>query len=422
MPRFTYKAKKGPTEIVEGELVAEDEEAALGQISALGLIPVKINLLDAPKNKPKQETDTKKKEEPQTPKAISETALFRTRVKHTDFNVFTRQFAILLKANVPLLKIFGVLQTQTESLKFRKVLEDLQEQLRKGSALSEALRRYPRIFSQLFINMVESGEISGTLDTVLLRLAEFSEKESEVRSKVQSAMVYPLFLLAMGILTVFILLTFILPRLMVVFADLGTELPTMTLIVIKLSKFFQKYWLMIVAVVAVSSGLLRAKGLSEKQKKILDRLTLNLPIFGNLARKSEIARFLRSLELLYENGISLFKAVEIAAKTVSNRVIQIELEKLPERLRGGATLTQSLTGLPYISDFVTNMVSVGEESGKLGEAVQETASFYERESDQIIKIATTLVEPFMILVIGVVIGFIIISMLLPIFNISALAQ
>jgi type IV pilus assembly protein PilC len=217
-------------------------------------------------------------------------------------------------------------------------------------------------------------------------------------------------------------LTFVLPRLMGVFEDLGTELPAVTLFVMSVSAFCQRYWLYIIGAAVLIFTYFRTKGISTGQKKALDGVSLRIPLFGNLILKSEIEKFLHSLELLYENGISLHKAVEVAGRTVTNIVIQQELEKVPDRLRKGETLTASLAQVPYISDFVTNMVSVGEESGKLGEAILETANFYEKEAAQVVKIATALIEPVMILLIGGIIGFIIIAMLLPIFEISALAR
>ena len=424
MPKFNYKAKKGPTEIVQGEIDADSEEAALGKISAQGLIPIKLEPLVKPSPSaapaPVKKAESSTPQETAKPLGLEEKS--KLQIKRRDFDIFTRQFAILLRANVPLLRIFTSLQTQTHSASFKIMLGDIQEQLRAGSSLSDTLRRYPRIFNQLYVNMIESGEISGTLDVVLIRLSEFSQKENEIRSKVQSALIYPLFLLVMGIITIFALLTFILPRLMHVFEDLGTELPAITKAVISASHFCQNNWLMIVGSVLVVVALSRTQGISKAQKKILDPMLIKIPIFGDLIKKSETTKFLRSLELLYENGIPLYKAVEVSARTVENIAIQDQLETLKAKLQGGATLTQSMQQVPYIGTFVTNMISVGEESGKLTEAIQETASFYEQEATQTVKIATALIEPFMILLIGGMIGFIVIAMLLPIFEISAGAK
>ena len=270
--------------------------------------------------------------------------------------------------------------------------------------------------------MVQAGEVSGTLDKVLIRLSEFAEREAEVRARVQGAIVYPLFLLGMGILTIFILLTFVMPRMIALFADLGTELPGPTRIVIVISNFCQHNWVWIVLTVSAISVLLRTKGLSKSQKRSLDLFALKLPIIGDLIKKAESARFLRSMELLYEHGIALYQAVAVANNTVSNQLVREELDKVPARLEGGATLAHSLAEVPYVSKFVTHMVSVGEESGQLGTAIAETASFYEQETNQMIKVATSMLEPVMILGIGIMVGFIVIAMLLPIFEIHVLAQ
>lgn len=422
MPKFLYKAKKGPTETVEGEIDAENEEAALGKISGLGLVPIKLlSATGAPLTSTKVEKQVHAAPAASNVKPISIDKA-KVRVPHKDLNVFTRQFSILLRASVPLLKIFEILEVQAQSPKFKQVLKQIYDSLREGTSLSEALAQYPRIFSQLFVNMVNSGEISGALDKVLLQLADFSEKDAEIRSRVQSAMIYPLFLLLVGIGTIFVLLTFVMPRLMALFSDLGTQLPMITRVIMKISDFCQSYWMIMLGVALAFGVFLRSYGLSESQRRNIDKLVLKLPLFGNLVKKAETAKFLRSLELLYENGIPLYQAVAIATKTVSCIPLRDELAKVPSRLEGGMTLAKSLEQISYLSIFVTNMVSVGEESGQLGTAVRETATFYEQETNQFIKIATSLIEPALILGIGLVIGLLVIGMLLPIFEIHALAQ
>ncbi len=418
--RFIYKAKKGPSEVVEGEVDAENEEAVLGKISAWGLIPIRIYPASA---EPKAAGPAAgHSQDAPTAAEISADARARVSIPYRDLNIFTRQFAILLKASVPLLRIFEILQSQSRNPKFKAVLKEIQDGLRQGSSLSDSLSHYPRIFSQVYVNMVHAGEVSGTLDQVLLRLSEFAEREAEVRARVQSAFVYPLFLLGMGVMTVFVLLTFVMPRMISLFADLGTELPGPTKIIIAISHFCQSYWIFMVAGVILMTFLFRMRGLSPAQKKVLDRTVIKLPVFGGLMEKSESAKFLRSLELLYEHGIPLYQAVAVANKTVSNMVVREELDKVPARLEGGATLAKSLEEVPYISKFVTHMVAVGEESGQLSAAVRETASFYEQETNQVIKIATSMLEPLMILGIGIAVGFIVIAMLLPIFEIHVLAS
>ncbi len=414
MARFLYKAKKGPSEIVEGELDAENEDAALGKISGLGLIPIKLqaaSYAEGPGHSGDGQGFT-----------ISAESRGKIRISFNELNIFTRQFSILLKASVPLLRIFEILQMQAHNLKFKAVLHDMQDSLRQGAPLSEVLGHYPKIFSQVYISMVQAGEVTGTLDQVLARLSDFAEKEAEVRARVQSALIYPLFLFLMGIMTIFVLLTFVMPRLIGLFSDLGTELPMPTRVVIAVSHFCQANWIWMSITAGVVFFWLKFKGLSLPQKKILDRNVVRLPLLGTLIEKAETSRFLRSMELLYEHGIPLYQAVSVANKTVSNVVIRDELEKVPARLEGGSTLAKSLEDVPYISKFVTHMVAVGEESGQLGAAVRETASFYEQETNQAMKIATSLLEPIMILSIGLVVGFIVIAMLLPIFEIHVLAQ
>lgn len=428
MPRFIYKAKKGPTEVVQGEINAEDEDSALGKISAMGLIPIKLQAATPGMQVPAEPTpvtkkvSTAKKEKPEKPSAPVKIDEAKIKIPLKDLNIFTRQFAILLKANVQLLKSFQVLQIQTSNVKFKEVLKKVQNALKEGSSLSEALQLFPRIFNNIYVSLIHSGEVSGTLDKVMLRLADFAERDAEVRSRVKSALVYPIILFFVGVGTIFVLITFVMPRLMVVFEDLGTELPEITQFMLRVSDFCQAYWMFMLGGVAVLVVYVRSIGMSKTQKRMFDALALKLPVFGKLVEKAEIAKFLRSLQLLYENGIPLFQAVDVSANTVSNLIIQEELKKVPALLEGGETLAASLETVPYISSFVTNMVSVGEESGQLDAAVGETASFFETETNQFVKMGTSILEPLMILGVGIIVGFIVIAMLLPIFDIQAMAS
>lgn len=418
MAKYFYKAKKGPEEIIQGELDADNEDQALGKLAAQGLIPIRLGLTPVEGgSKASAPARDHASALPNTGVSGKAADLSRIKIRRRDFDIFTRQFAILLRANVPLLRIFSVLQTQAADSQFKTLLVDIQDKIRAGSSLSDALRNYPRVFSQLYVSMIEAGEVSGMLDAILVRLADFSEKEAEIRSRVQAALIYPVFLLGVGLLTVFALMTFILPRLMTVFEELDSELPAMTQWVMAASHFLASYWLPIVVSMMILILLFRTRKVSDAWKAIWDPVSLKIPIFGDLIIKTETSRFLRSLQLLYENGIPLFRAATVSARTVDNAAIRKSLEALPGNLQGGSTLTQSLQQIPYISSFVINMVSVGEESGKLGDAVQETASFYESESAQVVKVATTLLEPLMIFLIGGLIGFIVIAMLLPIFEI-----
>ena len=423
--KFAYKAKKGPTEVVQGELEAENEDAALGKVASLGLVPIRITEISAATGQVVSRVEKKSPVKPKIQEAAPPISLgdrAKVRVSHKELNIFTRQFSILTKASVPLLKIFDVLSLQTQSSKFKAALMDMQKTLRDGGGLSDTLAHYPRIFSQIYVNLINSGEISGTLDQVLGQLAEFADKDEETRSKVQSAMIYPLFLFLVGVLTVFILMTFVMPRLMNLFGDLGTELPGITKFMMAISVFCQNYWVVMVAVAAGIFSWFRIKGLSPAQKRLIDSFLIHAPVIKNVTEKSEIARFLRSLELLYGNGIPLYKAVSIATRTISNDFIRESLENVPDQLEGGATLAQSLEKVNYVTPFVCQMVSVGEESGALNSALKETANFYEQETNHFVKIATSLLEPLMILGIGGVIGFIVISMLLPIFEIHVTAR
>jgi type II secretory pathway component PulF len=304
----------------------------------------------------------------------------------------------------------------------RAVLADVAAQVREGRRFSDALAAYPRVFSPLYVSLVRSGEVGGILGDVLARLADISEKEDEVFGKVRAALAYPALILVVGVGTVAALLIFVIPKLVSLFEEVGQTLPLPTRILIELSRWLASYWWMLV-MVAVAGALLARRGTRSPGARLaIDRTKLHLPVWGTLIRKVEIARFARTLGTLLRHGVPILPAMQVVVQATGNELLRGELQHIGEQLRGGATLSQGMRRGRLFPTLVTHMVAVGEEAGALDRSLFKIADTYERETDRVIRFMTSLVEPLMILIVGAVVGFIVISMLLPIFEIDLLAR
>lgn len=399
MPVYFYKAKQGPERTVEGELNAENHASAVAKLEHLGYSPLFL------------EEVTGGGKRPVHPK--------RHRVRGREITVFTRQLAGLLRAGVPILRALTTIQQQTENVSFQIVVRDIVTAVRDGRTLSESLARTPALFPDLYVNMVRSGESAGMLDEILLRLAEARESDDELKARVISAIAYPALVLGVGVVSVFVILAFFLPRIVHLFDGMAQVLPLPTRMVLAVSSVFSDYWgwLIMVAGLAVFLGNRFLK--TDAGRLALDGYVLKLPVIGNFARDTDVVRFARTLSLLVKAGISVDKALALAGNTLSNRRLRDSIVAAAEEtVRQGATIADGFKRRPMIPEFVTNMVAVGEESGRLDEVLLEVAAFYQRELDRDLRLVTTLLEPILILLVGVVIGFIIFAMLLPIFQIG----
>lgn len=400
MPKFVYKAKQGPGKTVEGELSAESRSAAVSMLDSRGLSAVWI-----------KETDEA---------LMTESGAVRTRgIKRKDVTIFTRQLASLIKSGVPILRALSTVASQSVNHLMGKVVEDLEHTIRDGNMLSEALSKYGDMFSELYINMVRAGESAGVLDRMLFRLAEAREKEDEIRRKVQSAMAYPILVIIVGVATVFVLLTFFLPRVAELYKGYS-NLPLPTRILVGISGFFSNWWYWIVLGILLVAALVNRLAAMEKGRLFIDRIKLHLPGAGGFLLKQDIARFCRTLSLLIGAGLSIDKAVAASAATLGNSLVRDEIENAANSsIREGLQFSEGLKRVSFIPPLVSNMSAVGEEAGRLDEALTEIASFYENEIDQQSRIVTTLIEPILILVVGCIVGFIVAAMLLPIFRLSS---
>lgn len=399
MPSYLYKAKDGPTRTVEGEVRADSRGAAAAMVESMGYSPILV--------RPKPEVGSGRR-----------LRLWGRRAGPRDVTVFTRQLASLVRSGVPILRALSTVHEQTENRAMQTVVDDVETTIRDGSMLSGALVRHPSLFSDLYVNMVRSGESGGVLDAVLQRLADAREEEEALRRKVQAAVAYPVLILSVGAATVFVLLTFFLPRVVSLFRDYD-RLPLPTRLLIGASDFFSESWHWLLLGILLLAAVLNRLQALDKGRTFLDRIKLHLPLFRSFIRDSDIARFSRTLALLMDAGIPIDRALSLSADTLRNAVFRAEIEKVRhETVQQGHPLSAGLKQAEHVPVFVANMAGVGEEAGTLGEALNEVAVFYEKEFDQRSKLATSLLEPVLILVVGVVVGFIVTAMLLPVFEIG----
>ena len=401
MPRFAYRAKGGPNEVLQGVIEAESQEAVLRELDRLGYYPLSV-------------------EEAKTSTSSAIPIPLRSKIPSSDVTLFTRQLSDLLGSGVSLARSLELLSRQTENRALCVLVEDIQRFVRDGGTFSQGLARHSKIFSSLYVGLVEAGEVGGALEGVLGRLADFGEKEEETRTKVAQALAYPILICAVGVLTVVFLLIFVIPRIAGLFSDLRANLPLPTRILLSLSHFISSFWWLILAALLGIVIFFKRVGKAPVGSQALDRLKLEIPLFGDLIRKSEIARFGRTLGTLVGNGVPVLHAIEIVSKTVGNRVLQQEVDRTWREVREGMSLAVSLSHGTQFPPFVTNMIAVGEESGALERSLFKVADAFEREVDRTTKQITTFLEPVMILTVAVLVGFIVVSMLLPIFQLQGI--
>jgi len=344
-------------------------------------------------------------------------SLGRKRIKKVHISRFTRQFATMIGAGLPMVQCLEILSQQTESSEFRKIIATVKENVQSGTTLSEALSRQKKVYDDLYVNMVEAGEIGGALDTILIRLANYREKADALARKVKGALVYPAVVVSVATLVTFIMLRFIVPVFAKMFRGVGAELPAPTQIILGVSAFLQSYmWIIVAMFVALLVGL-RYYYKTENGRMNIDKFMLKLPVIGIVLRKSAVAKFTRTLGTLLSSGVSILDALEITAKTAGNRVIQRAIQRSVVSIAEGDTITQPLKETGVFPPMVTQMISVGEKTGGLDDMLNKIADFYEEEVDAAVAALTSLIEPVIIVLMGMVIGFILVAMYLPMFDI-----
>ena len=418
MTKFFYKAKSGPTKIVDGFIEAQTKSAAIREIAAMGLTPLDV-VPTAQRPIPARA---------QSKPAIAVLKNFHLSlsasrsVSARDIVFFTRQLSDLVEASVPLLRVLQIASRQTRRPYFKNIVEQMYLSVQNGGSLSGAMSQYPAVFPAYYVNMVKTGEVGGQLDKVLRRLADHLEKEHETRGKINSSLAYPLFVLGVGILTVFVLLTFVIPRLSVMFEDLDQALPLPTLILMHLSGFFARYWWLLIGIFVIIKIYWDQWTRSIQGRLWRDGFLLKIPLLGAFARDVEIGRFARTLGTLLESGVPLTSALTAIYPTIDNMIMRDEIKKVSKAVTEGQALKAALGRCSFFPEMVIDMVGVGEESGRLEKGLYKIAGTMERQTDQTVKVIMSLLGPAVLMVIVSLVGFAVIAMLLPIFRMNLLIQ
>ena len=344
---------------------------------------------------------------------------FRSRVSERELAVFTRQFAVMLEAGLPLVQCLETMASQQENRTFQNILFQVRTDVEAGSTLADAMRKHPRVFDNLFTNMIAAGEEGGVLDSILQRLSVFEEKMMKLKRSLRSASIYPAVILLVAVGAVAIILIKVIPVFATLFEGLGAELPLATLIVIRMSNWLTRFVLFIAAGAGLAVAAVRYSYRTEGGRLAIDRFLLSIPIIGPVLKKLAVARFSRTLSTLLVSGIPILEGLEITARTAGNRVIENALMRTRQTVEEGKTLVEPLRSGSLFPPMVVQMVSVGEQTGELDEMLSRVADYYDDEADTALANLLTLIEPLLIVFLGVVVGGIVIAMYLPLFSMIA---
>lgn len=399
MARFRFEAKATNGKSMTGEVEAANETEARVKIRAQRMLPLKVVPALAPQQQKKK--------------------VSAARVKSKELQIFTRQLATLLSSGVPILQAMETLSGGSKSPGLKTALTAIAEEVGNGKRFGDALGQHPKVFDRFYVNMVLAGEESGNLDAILNRLAVYIEKAVKIQGKVKGALAYPIGILTVAMLVVAGLLVFVIPKFKTMFEGSGQELPAMTKLVVAMSEYFQSYWYVAIGgVIAAGYGLLQYYR-SEQGRQTIDAILIELPLTGDLMIKSGVARFTRTLSTLLGSGVGIIEALEIAAKTVGNHVLERAILRSKEAIQEGKSLTVPLAKEKHIPHMVTQMIGVGEQTGALDAMLGKVADFYEDEVDVAVGALTSMMEPIMMVVLGGIVGFFVIAMYLPIFNMAS---
>jgi len=408
MPVFEYTALNAKGKTTSGIIDAEGSVAARQKLRASGIFPISIK--EAYEAAPK--------------KAAKNFDLSRrfSRVKPIEVAMMTRQLATLIGAGFPLVSALDALAPQTKSHGFKKILTQIKDSIVEGNSFAQALSKYPTTFSSLYVNMVRAGETSGTLEIVLDRLADITEKQQALTARIQTALAYPMFMLVFGTIVLFVLLIYIVPSFTSIFADMHQTLPAPTRLLIFLGDFFKAYWWMILMILGMIWFLLTRIKKTEKGRFWFDKMILSLPVMGNSAKKLAVARFSRTLGSLLENGVSMLVALDIVKNIAGNILISEAIETGAIEVGKGQGLGAALSGRGIFPQLSIQMIQVGEQSGELEKMLTKIADVFENEVETSILRLTSYLEPVMILVMGMCVLFIVLSICLPIFEMNQLIK
>lgn len=398
MPSYNYKVKTEAGKVLTGEVKLDSEQELRRILEEKGYKVVEIVEKTAI-------TD------------ISEIKLFQKKVKVKDLAIFCRQFSIVLEAGVPISQSLEVLKIQTNNPTLKRRLNDIYEDIQRGIALSSAFRKHEDIFPEFLINMVEAGEVSGQLDLVFERVATYFENQNRLNSKIRGALAYPAVVSIVAVIVIVILMVAVVPEFIAVLSDFNTELPVMTQILVSVSGFFQRYWyIMALAAFALGTFIVTYKR-TQEGKMFFGKLLINIPIVRNLTKNVISARLTRTLATLMSSGVLLIQSMEVVSKVIGNAVIEEKLIGVIEEIKKGRGLTGPIASMKYFPPLLISMIRIGEESGNLDFALEKSADFYDQEVETSVQQLTSMIDPILIIFLAVVVGYIVISVLYPMFSV-----
>lgn len=398
MPVFVWEGRVKGDQVRKGEMEAATEKDVHSNLTRQGITPTKV------KKKPKD--------------LFENIAFLKPRVKQEDIIIFCRQFSTMIDAGLPIIQCLDILYSQQENITFKKMLREIKESVESGQTLAEALKKYPDQFDNLFVNMVAAGESGGILDVILRRLSAYMEKAAKLKRQVKGAMTYPTVTLGIAILVVAVILVFVIPVFEEMFADFGKALPIPTQVVVNASRFVKAKILYIVVACILFFIAFRRFYKTEKGRALIDDLMIKLPVIGILIRKVAVARFTRTMGTMLASGVAILEALDIVAKTAGNKTIETAIYKVRSGIAEGRTIADPLAESKVFPPMVVSMIAVGESTGAIDAMMEKIADFYEEEVDQAVENLTALIEPFMLVFLGVTIGGLVVSMYLPIFQMA----
>ncbi len=397
MPHFAYTAIDASGRTVRATVEADNEQLVLSKLRDQQL----------------HCTDIKKAGKSARSGGIS---VGKKKLKPKSIVVFSRQFATMIDAGIPILRCLDILTGQMKDPVMKEAVSIVTQDVKSGMALNEAMLKHPHVFSKLYINMIRAAEIGGILDTILDRLAMFLEYEAEIKAKIKGAMMYPILVLIFSQLMLFVLFSFVLPKFKEIFNGMDVELPPVTAALFAMGDFMQKFWWLILLMIGGIIFGLKAYGKTPKGRYQIDYLKLKIPIVGELNLKMSIARFSRTFGTLINSGVPMLRSLEIVGETLGNAVLTEAIDNTRASIREGQKLSQPFFQSGLFPNMVTTMIDIGEESGRLSEMLTKVGDFYDQEVEATVKGLTSMIEPMLIIFLGVVVGFIAISIMTPIFK------
>ncbi len=400
MAKFSWEGKTRTGKTQKGVMEAADESAVMNHLRSQGIMPSKVKKAGGGLN---MELNI---------------SFMQPKIVTKDIVIFTRQFSTMIDAGLPLVQCLDILSRQQENKTFRKVLTEVKESVESGSTFADALKKHPKVFDELFVNLVAAGKIGGILDTILNRLAAYIEKAMKLRKQVKSAMTYPTTIVGVAFLVISVILVFVIPQFQSMFEDFGGTLPMPTQIVVMISDFIQNYVLHIIVGMVLFKVAYKKFGDTKRGREILDDLYLKLPIFGELIRKVAVAKFTRTLGTMISSGVPILDGLEIVAKTAGNKTVEKAINKVRQSISEGKTIAEPLEKSGVFPSMVCQMIAVGEQAGALDTMLNKIADFYDDEVDDAVTNMTAMMEPLLMAFLGVTVGGLVVAMYLPIFKLA----